>query len=216
MPTTITEPVPDFIREYRIRNLERYKLFKRGEYTLWADVPERLVFLRTLNRQPKIKNLFSTFSKVQAYRLLDFLCEIRFYVEVGNKRGVKAFIDLVRIQLDYVNNLEQKLSELPPLLSAEDQERLDVVLQNTRKVQNKYRNKVTWYFADKPQNIGTSGKAASNLKGQWLGYFSRTLAESFIPESYPGRYQLIADLANLCGLETSRQNIRGILLNGRT
>ncbi|MCU7944135.1 MAG: hypothetical protein KZQ87_15790 [Candidatus Thiodiazotropha sp. (ex Cardiolucina cf. quadrata)] len=216
MTTTIAVPMPDYIREYRIRNLERYELFKRGQYTLWADVPERLIFLRTLNKQPKIIKLFSTFDKVKAYRLLDFLCEVRFYVEVGNKRGVKAFTELPRIELNYVNNLEQKLSELPPLLSAEDRERLDVIIRNTRQAQDKYRKKAAWYFADQPQNIGTSGKAASSVKGQWLGYFTRTLAESFIPESHHGRYQLIADLANLCGLKSSRQNIRGILLNGRT
>jgi len=216
MPTTDIAPTHDYIRCYRIRNVERYRAFGCGRFTLWADFEERMAFLRSINKVSAISNLVSTFSKTQAFRLLDFLCEVRLYVEIGNEKGPQAFVDLVRLQLDHAARLERQLSELPPLLSEDDQDRLDSILHNTRQKLEKFRRIAAWYGADPPQNIGTSGRAAASLKGQWLGFVVREQAEHFIPDDIHNRYSIIAELATRCGLVTSRQNVRGILLKGKT
>lgn len=64
------------------------------------------------------------------------------------------------------------------------------------------------------KNIGNSGGAADR-NGAFRGLVVREIAY-FVPETMESRFSIIAKISRHLGMDISRQNVRGILLGGRT
>lgn len=203
----------DFIREYRIRNACRYQDYKRGKFTLWADFKERKEFLRKINEIRRIRELVASLGRKQAFRLLDFLCETRLWVEIGDPDGPNDFIRTVRWSIDKTDTIDvrEQLANLILEFSEEDQVALMAVLKKRDAEIDRHKSRINWYTAETPSLIGKRGKAAIFSKSQWLGFFIRTLADTFIPDNTKGRNSVIAELARLCGFKCTRQNVTSIL-----
>ena len=64
------------------------------------------------------------------------------------------------------------------------------------------------------ENIGKSGGAATR-DGAFRGLVVREIAY-FVPETMKSRFSIIAEISRHLGMNISRQNVRAILLGGRT